>query len=214
MPLCTFNVGCLACRTSFLQVGTGILGLPYTLAQGGWLAILLIIGIGVMTNYTGKLVVASLYRSSTGPRGSRLAGYPAIGTAAYGRAGLAVVHVFHKATLFGVASLFLILAAEFLLEGIGGGPDGGFAPHLAQHHTVRCRSTQTTTFPQSNHIFFLPILADTQHYRVGAVLRTFNFVLTLAVMLMTSSLYIFYCRLTNGNGSGQSCPLAWWCCRW
>ena len=54
----------------------------------------------------------------------RLAGYPEIGDAAYGRPGLVVVHFFHKATLFGVSTLFLILAGKFLCEGLGGGGEG------------------------------------------------------------------------------------------
>lgn len=115
------------------MVGTGILGLPYTLKQGGWVGAGLIAVIGLMTNYTGKLVVGALYLSPPAPgdavRSGRLKGYPAIGRAAYGKGGLTVVHLFHKATLVGVATLFLILAAKFLVDGVGGG-GGGFAPSL------------------------------------------------------------------------------------
>jgi hypothetical protein len=40
-----------------------------------------------------------------------------------------VVHVFQKATLVGVGTLYLILAGRFMLEGVGGG-GGGLASHL------------------------------------------------------------------------------------
>lgn len=110
------------------MVGCGILGLPETLSQGGWAAGALIVLISIMTNYTARILITSLYRGP--PGGGRLSGYPAIGEAAFGTPGLVVVHVFHKATLFGVATLFLILAGQFLVEGIGGG-GGGLAPHLA-----------------------------------------------------------------------------------
>jgi hypothetical protein len=51
---------------------------------------------------------------------ARYAPHGSLGRAAFGKLGEWWVHVFHKATLFGVAALFLILAAEFLLQGIGG----------------------------------------------------------------------------------------------
>ena len=108
--------------------GTGILGLPWALSQGGWAAGALILVIAMMANYTGKILVMSLYRGA--PPGRRLSGYPAVGEAAFGKVGLVVVHVFQKAALVGVATLFLILAGHFMLEGVGGG-GGGLAPQLA-----------------------------------------------------------------------------------
>ena len=103
------------------MAGTGILQLPYTLKQGGWVCVALICLCGAVTNYTGKALVRCLYSTDDG---RRLDGYAAIGGAAYGRPGRVVVHVFHKATLFGVTTIFLILAAKFLTEGVGGGGEG------------------------------------------------------------------------------------------
>ena len=81
-----------------------------------------------MTNTTGKWLIRCLYchgDSKHAPPGQRrLAGYPDIGRAAFGTPGVVLVHVFHKATLLGVATIFLILAGKFLLEGIGGGGEG------------------------------------------------------------------------------------------
>merc|ERR1711971_102739 len=66
--------------------------------------------------------------------------YPDIGDAAFGRAGRYFVHVFHKATLLGVSTLFLILAAKFLLEGIGGGGEGIFPTQIGSDALVWTRN--------------------------------------------------------------------------
>ena len=50
---------------------------------------------------------------------ARLNDYPSIGDAAYGFTGKCLVQIFHKLTLIGVTTIFLILSAKFLMEGIG-----------------------------------------------------------------------------------------------
>jgi vesicular inhibitory amino acid transporter len=104
------------------MAGTGILQLPLTISQGGWAALVLVALCGLIANWTGKLLVSSLYLNPTSH--GRLEGYPEIGSAAFGRTGHALVQFFHKATLFGVATIFLILAAKFLTEGLGGQGEG------------------------------------------------------------------------------------------
>ena len=121
------------------MVGTGILQLPLTLKQGGWAAVALIIIVAVFTNATGRWLIRCLYEgasqcsdpgsSSPAKPRKRLADYASIGRAACGRTGTVVVHIFHKATLLGVTTIFLVLIAKFLLEGIGGGGEG-FVPGL------------------------------------------------------------------------------------
>lgn len=103
------------------MAGTGILQLPLTLKQGGWIGLVLIVLVAAMTNTTGKWLIKCLYRGQ-----HRLSGYPDIGEEAFGRVGRVVVHVFHKATLLGVTTIFLILAGKFLTEGIGGQGEGFF----------------------------------------------------------------------------------------
>jgi hypothetical protein len=78
--------------------------------------------VAVLTNTTGKWLIKSLHspRSSS----TRLADYPAVGEEACGTCGRLTVQIFHKATLLGVTSIFLVLSAKFLLEGIGGGGEG------------------------------------------------------------------------------------------
>lgn len=126
------------------MAGTGILQLPYTLKQGGWVCVVMIVAVAALTNYTAKLVIKALYWGASAEHrhlqlhdndaegletpavvsAARLAGYPEIGRAAFGTAGVVVVHLFHKATLFGVSTLFLILSSKFLMEGLGGAGEG------------------------------------------------------------------------------------------
>ena len=97
------------------MAGTGIPQLPLTLAQGGWVSIVVLLLVAGMTNYTGRLLIKLLYVDKTAESPSaRLEGYPDIGMRAFGKPGRILVHVFHKATLIGVCTLFLILGAKFL----------------------------------------------------------------------------------------------------
>jgi len=128
------------------MAGTGILQLPFTLNQGGWAAVGIIVLSALGTWYTGIILIDSLHRIKQTQlktlmddgasqhsiqamqKSKKNVSYPDIGEAAFGRAGRYFVHVFHKATLLGVSTLFLILAAKFLLEGIGGGGSEGIFP--------------------------------------------------------------------------------------
>jgi len=106
-------------------VGTGILQLPFTLKQGGWLCVALIFLVALLTNTTGRWLIKCLYQEN----GKRLHDYPAVGQAACGMCGRVTVQIFHKATLLGVTTIFMVLTAKFLLEGLGGGGEG-FVPTL------------------------------------------------------------------------------------
>ena len=132
------------------MAGTGILQLPFTLQQGGWLCLVLIGFIGFMTNYTGRILISSLYY---GRDGARLNNYPAIGQEACGRAGKILVQVFHKATLLGVTTLFLILSGSFLLQSLGG--DG---PGLLFNSTDSKKWTQLWTLI-SGCVVLVPVLS-------------------------------------------------------
>ena len=113
------------------MAGTGILQLPLTLKQGGWVCLSLIIVVALMTNTTGKWLIKCLYERGTSngkqlllQPSARLNDYPSIGDAAYGFTGKCLVQIFHKLTLIGVTTIFLILSAKFLMEGIGGSGEG------------------------------------------------------------------------------------------
>ena len=108
-------------------VGTGILQLPLTLKQGGWMCVALIFLVAVLTNTTGRWLIKCLYSAEAS--NTRLNDYPAVGQEACGLCGKVTVQIFHKATLLGVTSIFMVLTAKFLLEGVGGGGEG-FVPSL------------------------------------------------------------------------------------
>ena len=114
-------------------IGTGILQLPLTLKQGGWLCVALIFLVAAVTNTTGRWLIKCLYADGGSVNGltagRRLNDYPAIGEAACGTCGRITVQIFHKLTLLGVTTIFMVLTAKFLLEGIGGGGEG-FVPSL------------------------------------------------------------------------------------
>ena len=59
--------------------GTGLLQIPYALAQSGWLGILLILLSAWMTTYSGELLADCLYQTT-----GRLNGFPEIGLVAFG----------------------------------------------------------------------------------------------------------------------------------
>eukprot|EP01063_Lacrimia_lanifica_P016457 TRINITY_DN22_c0_g1_i4.p1 TRINITY_DN22_c0_g1~~TRINITY_DN22_c0_g1_i4.p1 ORF type:complete len:480 (+),score=63.34 TRINITY_DN22_c0_g1_i4:46-1485(+) len=131
------------CNVVCTMAGTGILGLPAALKLGGWSVVALMFVVALTTNYTAKALIKCHY--STSARGGdveacaqetvrRLASYADVGHAAFGRTGRAVVHVFHKATLLGVSTLFVIVTATFLFEVIGGG-GGGLVPGLGSKDT-------------------------------------------------------------------------------
>ena len=111
------------------MAGTGILQLPLSIAQGGWVCLAVILGVALLTNRTGLWLIECLYYAgkdgqeglltTASDKAVRLKDYPTIGERAYGRGGRIVSQIFHKATLFGVTTLFLILAAKFLQEGFG-----------------------------------------------------------------------------------------------
>merc|ERR1719271_472257 len=94
------------------MAGLGILQLAFMLKQGGWVCLALIIVCSLMSNYTGKLLIQCCYEGDVRVRAS----YTAIGEAAFGAAGKVCVRFFENLTLFGVSTLFLILATMNLGE--------------------------------------------------------------------------------------------------
>ena len=84
------------------SLGTGTLGVPFAVMQGGYLSLAAIIVIALIANYTGKLIIDCLYErpsSGTGVRGVRLRNsYALIGDNCYSYRGLSTV----KATVVNV----------------------------------------------------------------------------------------------------------------
>ncbi|XP_022775898.1 amino acid transporter AVT1I-like [Durio zibethinus] len=103
--------------TSFLRTcfnglnalsGVGILSIPYALAQGGWLSLLLLFLVAVLCWYTGLLLRRCMDMNPL------IKTYPDIGEHAFGYKGRAIVSVFMYVELFLVAVEFLILEGDNL----------------------------------------------------------------------------------------------------
>ncbi|KAL6324880.1 hypothetical protein AAG906_019788 [Vitis piasezkii] len=88
--------------------GIGILSVPYALASGGWLSLMLLFVIALATFYTGLL----LQRCMDVDLNIRT--YPDIGEQAFGKKGRLMVSIFMYLELYLVATGFLILEGDNL----------------------------------------------------------------------------------------------------
>ena len=64
---------------SNLIQGTGTLGIPYAISQGGYASIFAMVFVALLTNYTGKLIVGCLYAKQRGTKVRVRQGYADLG---------------------------------------------------------------------------------------------------------------------------------------
>lgn len=88
--------------------GVGILSTPYALASGGWLSLILLFIIAIVTFYTALLIQSCMDADSS------IRTYPDIGERAFGRKGRILVSTFMNLELYLVATGFLILEGDNL----------------------------------------------------------------------------------------------------
>ncbi|KAI3726099.1 hypothetical protein L1987_65896 [Smallanthus sonchifolius] len=88
--------------------GIGIVSIPYALASGGWLSLILLFVIAISTFYTGMLIQKCMDTDSS------IRSYPDIGDRAFGKAGKAIVSITMHIELYLVATGFLILEGDNL----------------------------------------------------------------------------------------------------
>ncbi|KAI3784414.1 hypothetical protein L1987_43513 [Smallanthus sonchifolius] len=88
--------------------GIGIITVPYALAAGGWLSLLLLFTIAISTFYTGLLIKRCMDTDPT------IRSYPDIGYRAFGKTGRIVVLVLINMELYLVATGFLIMEGDNL----------------------------------------------------------------------------------------------------
>ncbi|KAI3726101.1 hypothetical protein L1987_65898 [Smallanthus sonchifolius] len=86
--------------------GVGILSIPYALASGGWLSIILLFLIASSTFYTGLLIKRCMDLDPT------IRSYPDIGDRAFGKTGGTIVSITVNIELYMVATGFLILEGD------------------------------------------------------------------------------------------------------
>ncbi|KAG0045056.1 hypothetical protein BGZ83_009684 [Gryganskiella cystojenkinii] len=94
-----FNIVCVI-------AGTGTLGLPFCLAQGGWIGAGILVLSMLMSLYTGILIIRCIYYDGK----TRLASFHEIGYHAFGRIGLIAVWFFHSSIVLGAPVMYFILS--------------------------------------------------------------------------------------------------------
>ncbi|KAI7891467.1 transmembrane amino acid transporter protein-domain-containing protein [Mucor mucedo] len=101
--LAYFNVVCVV-------AGTGALGLPFALKQGGWIG-LFILGLSwCFSIYSGIILIRCLYHNGR----TRLSSYQEVAESAFGPIGGWVSFFFTAVTLIGVPVLYILLAGQNL----------------------------------------------------------------------------------------------------
>jgi amino acid permease len=103
--LAYFNVVCVI-------AGTGTLGLPYALKQGGWIGILILFLSWTMSVYTGTILIRCLYANGK----QRLSSYKEIATVCFGPIGGWVTFFLNCWILLGAPVLYMVLAGSNLNE--------------------------------------------------------------------------------------------------
>ncbi|KAG2199101.1 hypothetical protein INT47_005105 [Mucor saturninus] len=87
-------------------VGTGILGLPAALKQGGWIGLLILFLSWFMSVYTSVLLIRCLYANGK----TRLTTYTEIAILAFGKVGGYITFFFNAWLLLGGPVLYLVLS--------------------------------------------------------------------------------------------------------
>ncbi|KAL8231511.1 hypothetical protein R6Q57_001289 [Mikania cordata] len=87
-------------------LGVGILSIPYALASGGWVSLMLLFMIASSTFYTGMLIKRCMDIDPT------IRSYPDIGDRAFGKTGGTIVSITVNIELYMVATGFLILEGD------------------------------------------------------------------------------------------------------
>ncbi|XP_052627414.1 amino acid transporter AVT1I isoform X2 [Lactuca sativa] len=90
--------------------GVGILSIPYALASGGWLTLILLLVIASSTFFTGLLIQRCMDSDPT------IRTYPDIGERAFGKAGRTLISISMNIELYLVATGFLILEGDNLCK--------------------------------------------------------------------------------------------------
>ncbi|KAK9762149.1 hypothetical protein K7432_012392 [Basidiobolus ranarum] len=100
-----FNIVCVI-------AGLGVLQMASAFRQSGWFGAVITVFCSLLCIYTGHLLIKCLYFDGK----NRLAGYSAIGEAAFGKFGKYMVEGFLLCFYFGVACIFIILISQDLSE--------------------------------------------------------------------------------------------------
>ena len=93
--------------------GTGLLALPYVIAESGLVTIAALVMVPFITYYTGAILIECLYETNNeGERIRVRSNYNELGKACWPRFGGAIVAAVQLIALFMLASLYLVLCAS------------------------------------------------------------------------------------------------------
>ncbi|KAI8394123.1 transmembrane amino acid transporter protein-domain-containing protein [Radiomyces spectabilis] len=101
--LAYFNIVCVI-------AGTGTLGLPYALKQGGWIGLLILFLAWTMSVYTGVILIRCLYANGK----HRISSYKEIATESFGAIGGWITFFFNAWILLGAPVLYVVLSGANL----------------------------------------------------------------------------------------------------
>ncbi|KAI9308298.1 transmembrane amino acid transporter protein-domain-containing protein [Cunninghamella echinulata] len=101
--LAYFNIVCVI-------AGTGTLGLPYALKQGGWFGLFILFLAWFMSTYTATILIKCLYVVGN----KRLLNYKDVATAAFGAIGGWVSFFFNAWITLGAPILYMVLSGDNL----------------------------------------------------------------------------------------------------
>lgn len=122
------STSCHAAWNLFNMVeGTGVLGLPYAVKQGGFVVIIGLALLAVISNYTGQILISCLYEKEAKVENEKdengkdveirvRSTYEDIGRACFPRFGGKVVIVVQIVELVFVSTLYLVLSGSLLIH--------------------------------------------------------------------------------------------------
>eukprot|EP00794_Sanderia_malayensis_P003205 gene3205-3681_t len=105
-------------NVSNLIQGTGILGIPFAVHQGGWAAVASMFIVAAICCYTGKLLINCLYEESKKTRIKRRlrVNYPEVAEAVFKRPGFRLVAAVQVFEMFGGVTMYVVLLGTVLGE--------------------------------------------------------------------------------------------------
>lgn len=110
-----------------IAMGAGILSVPGAIKRSGWSGIAIILAVASLAHFTSLLLIRCLHMVP----GKRLFTYEELGEAVWGSKGRFIVSIYQSVTLFGVATIFLILIGGNLVALLKSQPTvGHFTDHL------------------------------------------------------------------------------------
>jgi len=108
-------------NVSNLIQGTGILGVPYAVQQGGWGGVASCFIVAFLCCHTGKLLIDCMYETSqkTGIKRRLRVNYPEVAEAVWGKTGYRLVAIVQCVEMFGGVVMYIVLLGTVWADVLG-----------------------------------------------------------------------------------------------